>query len=31
MGERDLKKDRVQNNKVYLDIKLKNNGSCYNF
>ena len=31
MQERDLKKDRVQNNKVYLDIKLKNNGSCYNF
>ena len=31
MEERGLKKTNGQNNKIYVDIKLKNNGSCYNF
>jgi len=31
MEERGLKKTRDQNGKIYVDIKLKNNGSCYNF
>ena len=31
MVERGLKKTRVSKGYIYVDIKLKNNGSCYNF
>ena len=31
MVERGLKKKRVNGGYLYVDIKLKNNGSCYNF
>ena len=31
MVERGLKKTRVTKGYIYVDIKLKNNGSCYNF
>ena len=31
MVERGLKKKRVTGGYLYVDIKLKNNGSCYNF
>jgi len=31
MVERGLKKKRVAGGYLYVDIKLKNNGSCYNF